>query len=125
MMKVKTKLNRSLKREKRHGSLRQKIKGTPERPRLCVFRSLKHIYAQVIDDQKDHTLVQASSLDPAFKGQDLKARSQKMAQEVGKLLAQRALEASITQVVFDRAGYKYHGKVKALAEGARQGGLKF
>jgi large subunit ribosomal protein L18 len=99
--------------------------GTDSRPRLCVFRSLNHIYAQVIDDVKGHTLVTASTLDPEIKGgTDSKAKSAN-AGFVGSLVAKRALSTGINQVVFDRGGYKYHGRVKALAEAARQAGLKF
>lgn len=98
---------------------------TTDRPRLSVFRSGKHIYAQVIDDAKGHTLAAASSLDPDLakslgKGTDVKA-----AEAVGKLLADRAKKSGVTKVVFDRGGYLYHGRVKALADGAREGGLQF
>lgn len=98
---------------------------TTDRPRLSVFRSGKHIYAQVIDDAKGHTLAAASSIDPDLvkslpKGADVKA-----AEAVGKLIAERAVKSGVTNVVFDRGGYLYHGRVKALADGAREGGLKF
>jgi len=112
-------------RQKRHNRVRAKVEGTPSRPRLCVFRSLNHIYAQVIDDSQGHTLTSASTLDPEIKAQaDGKAKSAR-AELVGSLIAQRALTKGINQVVFDRGGYKYHGRVKALAEAARQAGLKF
>jgi large subunit ribosomal protein L18 len=112
-------------RQIRHSRVRGKIKGTDERPRLCVFRSLNHIYAQVIDDLKGNTLVCASTLDAELKnGTGSKAKSTQ-AGLVGTLLAKRALGQGITQVIFDRGGYKYHGRVKALAEAARQEGLKF
>jgi len=110
-------------REKRIVRVREKIKRKQTRSRLCVFRSSKHIYAQVIDDAKSHTIASASSLDP-----ELKAEGQgktKTAALVGSLVAKRATETGVTQVVFDRHGYKYHGRVKALAEAARESGLKF
>jgi large subunit ribosomal protein L18 len=114
-----------LARKRRHARVRAKITGTASSPRLCVFRSLNHIYAQVIDDLKGHTLVAASTLDPEIKGgTDNKGKSAK-AELVGSLVAKRALNKGINQVVFDRGGYKYHGRVKALAEAARQAGLKF
>lgn len=112
-------------RLRRHRRVRKKLAGTPQRPRLCVFRSLKHIYAQVIDDTSGHTLAAASDSEPAIRGQvagkDKKAR----AALVGAAVAQRAQAKGITTVVFDRAGYKYHGRVKALAEAARETGLTF
>lgn len=112
-------------RQKRHARIRAKVEGIPSRPRLCVFRSLNHIYAQVIDDLQGYTLASASTLDPEIKGQaDDKAKSAK-AELVGSLVAKRALNKGINQVVFDRGGYKYHGRIKALAEAARQAGLKF
>lgn len=101
--------------------IRKKIKGTPERPRLSVFRSNYQIYAQIIDDTKGHTLVSASSVEL----KDAKGTKVEVSREVGKLLAQKALQANIGSVVFDRGGYLYHGRVKSLAEGAREGGLKF
>jgi len=108
---------------KRHQRVRVGISGTPERPRLNVFRSLSHIYVQVIDDTIGHTLVAASSLEVDVREAGGKKKDQ--ARQVGKLLALRALEHGIRQVVFDRGGYRYHGRVKALAEAAREGGLKF
>ena len=113
------------KRETRHLRVRKKVVGTPERPRLCVFRSLKHIYAQVIDDTVQRTLVSASSVEPAFKAQGVSGGSVKGAAVVGRLVAERALEKGLKKVVFDRGGYIYHGRVKALAEAAREGGLDF
>jgi large subunit ribosomal protein L18 len=114
-----------LARKRRHSRVRAKIAGTASRPRLCVFRSLNHIYAQVINDTEGHTLVVASTLDPEVKAEaDSKAKSARAAL-VGSLVAKRALGNSIKEVVFDRGGYKYHGRVKALAEAARQAGLKF
>jgi large subunit ribosomal protein L18 len=101
------------------------VAGTSSRPRLCVFRSLNHIYAQVIDDAQGNTLASASTLEAEVKsGADGKAKSAR-AELVGSLLARRALDKGIEQVVFDRGGYKYHGRVKALAEAARREGLKF
>ena len=109
-------------RIKRHYRVRKNISGTPERPRLNVFRSLSNIYAQVIDDTNGKTLVAASSLEI----KDLKNGGNKeAAREVGKLVAKKALDAGIKAVVFDRGGYVYHGRVLELAEGAREGGLEF
>ena len=111
------------KRLRRHHSIRQKIKGTAERPRLCVFRSLKHIYAQVIDDQRGQTICAASTLE-----KDVVKNGQKKNEQatiIGRLIGERALERGVERVVFDRGGYLYHGRVKALAEGAREAGLKF
>jgi large subunit ribosomal protein L18 len=112
-------------RTARHVRLRESVQGTSERPRLCVYRSLDHIYAQVIDDESGHTLSSASTLEPQvaekIKGQNKKLR----AGVVGTLLAERTLGVGIKQVVFDRGGYKYHGRVKELAEAARKGGLSF
>lgn len=108
-------------RQKRHNRVRARVIGTAERPRLNIFRSLNHIYAQVIDDTAGRTLVAASTLD---KGLDQAAKMQE-ATTVGKLVAERAKALGITKVVFDRGGYLYHGRVKALADGAREGGLDF
>lgn len=113
-------------RLKRHRRVRQKISGTQEQPRLCVFRSLNHIYAQVIDDLQGQTLVAASTLDEEIaKNTDKKKNKTGRAELVGTLLAKRAIEKKIKQVAFDRGGFKYQGRVKALAEAARKGGLKF
>ncbi len=112
-------------RLRRHRRVRLKVKGTSSRPRLCVFRSLNHIYAQVIDDEKGHTLVAASTLDPEIRAATNSKSKTDNAKLVGEVIAKRALGQGITQVVFDRGGYKYHGRVKALAEAARNGGLKF
>jgi len=105
--------------------VRKKVFGTAERPRLNVFRSLRHIYGQIIDDDRGHTLVAASTLDPELR--DRLAGLDKTAQSkvVGMALAERAQTKGVEQVVFDRGGYKYHGRVKALADGAREGGLEF
>jgi len=112
-------------RVRRHARVRAKIKGTPSRPRLCVFRSLNNVYAQVIDDIAGHTLATASTIDPELRGElDGKAKTERSAL-VGTLIARRALSQGVTQVAFDRGGRKYHGRVKALAEAAREGGLKF
>jgi large subunit ribosomal protein L18 len=121
------KISRNEQRIKRHMRIRQKIRGTPERPRLCVFKSLKHIYAQIIDDtplEGSRTLVSASTLDPEIRGK-IKSDNVEAARLVGQVLAQRALAKGIKKVVFDRGGYPYHGKVRALAEAAREGGLEF
>ncbi|MEA5151508.1 MAG: 50S ribosomal protein L18 [Oscillospiraceae bacterium] len=109
-------------RIKRHSRVRGKISGTAERPRLCVFRSENNIYAQIIDDVAGGTLVSASTVEKAFEG---KGGNSEAAKKVGAVLAERALQKGIEDVVFDRGGYIYHGRVKALAEGAREGGLKF
>ena len=106
---------------RRHRRVRGKIRGTAARPRLDVFRSAKHIYAQIIDDEKGVTLVTASSMDKDFEGFGGNVGA---AAKVGKKVAERALEKGITEVVFDRGGFVYHGRVKALADGAREGGLK-
>ena len=112
-------------RNRRHERIRRRLHGTAERPRLNVFRSLQHIYAQVIDDDLGNTLVAASTLDPDLREQmDGLSKSQQAAR-VGKLVAQRAVAQGCKQVVFDRGGYPYHGRVKALADGAREGGLEF
>lgn len=109
-------------RSRRRRRIRQRVRGSAERPRLSVFRSSKHIYAQIIDDDRGHTLVAASSRDLSVKGS---YKNREVAGMVGKLLAERAKEAGVQQVAFDRGGYLYHGRVKALAEGAREGGLAF
>ncbi len=105
--------------------MRSKVSGTASRPRLCVFRSLDHIYAQVIDDDRGHTLASASTLDPEVRSEAGAKPKVEAAKLVGQLVAQRALEQGMATVVFDRGGYKYHGRVKALAEAAREAGLKF
>ena len=112
-------------RLKRHTRVRAKVKGTGSRPRLNVYRSLSNIYAQVIDDTKGHTLISASSLDPAIKNGATGKTKTDRAKLIGSLIAKRARDRGIKQVVFDRGGYKYHGRVKALAESARQEGLTF
>ncbi len=118
-----SKSSRNQGRTRIHERIRKRVRGTGERPRLCVFRSLNHIYAQLIDDVRGHTLISASSLEKSSRvaggGSVVGARS------VGKLVAERAREKGIRQVVFDRGGYLYHGRVKALAEAAREAGLEF
>jgi large subunit ribosomal protein L18 len=112
-------------RKRRHARVREKIRGTPSIPRLCVFRSSNHIYAQVIDDSQGQTIAAASTLDAEIKGAtDGKTKTGKSGL-VGALVAKRALGKGVEKVAFDRGGYKYHGRVKALAEAARQEGLKF
>ena len=117
-----SKTDRKFERNRRHIRVRRKISGTPERPRLCVFRSNKAIYVQIIDDVAGNTLAQASTLDKEVKN---KHANKEAAKEVGALIAKRAIEKNIKTVVFDRSGYIYHGVVKELAESAREGGLKF
>ncbi len=118
-----------LRRKRRHLRVRKKVLGTPERPRLCVYKSLKHIYAQLIIDPPIgpcKVLTGASTLSPEIREEVKKAKGKILkAKLVGKLIAERAKKLGITKVVFDRAGYKYHGRVKALAEGAREAGLEF
>ena len=111
--------------KRRHQRIRRKISGTPERPRLAVFRSNQNIYAQVIDDVAQHTLAAASTLDSDLKSQFPSGATCEASAAVGKLVAQRALERGIKKVVFDRGGNLYHGRVKALAEAARETGLNF
>jgi len=119
------KFNRNISRKKRHRIIRKSIQGTPERPRLNVFRSSKHIYAQIIDDTQMNTIVSSSTLDKQLSDK-LKGLTKKEAAElIGKDVAEKAKEAGVEKVVFDRGGYLYHGRVKALAEGARENGLKF
>lgn len=119
------KLTRQESRERRHRRVRRSVFGTSERPRMAVFRSHKHIYVQVIDDTKQHTLVAASTLDPELKAQAESGGTCDASIQVGQLVAQRSLSQGITKVVFDRGGYLYHGRVKALAEAAREAGLDF
>jgi large subunit ribosomal protein L18 len=115
------KIDRNQTRQKRHRRIRKRVAGTPERPRLAVYRSLNHIYAQVIDDEGGRTIAGASSLG----GADVKGGNLDGAKAVGLLVAERAKAAGVTKVVFDRGGYLYHGRVKALADAAREGGLEF
>ena len=112
-------------RLRKHKRVRAKISGTAERPRLCVFRSLSNIYAQIIDDKTSTTLVSASTLDKEIKGELKSTGNIEAAKTVGRLVAEKASAKGIDEVVFDRGGYIYHGRVKALAEAAREAGLKF
>ena len=118
-------LSRDLHRKRVHARVRTKVSGTPERPRLCVYRSIGHIYVQVIDDRSGKTLVSASSVDAETKKNLKGGGNVAAAKVIGKTIAERAKSAGISKVVFDRGGYKYHGRVKALADGAREGGLTF
>lgn len=118
-------ISRKSERLKKQRRIRNSIIGTDERPRLCVFRSSRHIYAQVIDDSKGQTIVAASTYEKEVKGQP-KFESKKAAAEfVGKLVAERALEKGVKKIVFDRNGFLYHGRIKAVSEGARKAGLEF
>lgn len=119
------KVNRNQERLIRHKRIRKKVFGTSERPRLCIYKSLKYIYAQIINDEIGHTIVAASSLEPEIKSRLESTKSIDAAKYVGKLIAERAKEKGITKVVFDRSGYPYHGRVKALADAVREGGLEF
>ena len=112
-------------RLKRHARVRMKISGTPDRPRLNVYRSLNNIYAQLVDDVAGRTLAAASTLDAALKGELKGGGNKEAAKAVGTLIAKRSLDAGVEKVVFDRGGYIYHGRVKELAEAAREAGLKF
>jgi large subunit ribosomal protein L18 len=116
---------REMAREKRKARIRKKIEGSPERPRLSVFRSARHVYAQVIDDAAGMTLVSASSVETEVKEKPRFENKIAMATFIGKLVAQRALDKGIKQVVFDRNGFLYHGRVKAISDGAREAGLDF
>lgn len=118
-------LDRRSQRLRRHLRIRKKVFGTPEKPRLSVFRSEKHIYAQLIDDTKGRTIVSASTLDPELRQKMAKTYNKEAAREVGKLIAQRAIAKGINEVVFDRGGFKFHGRIKELADAAREAGLKF
>lgn len=117
------KADKNAKRLQRHKRVRRKVFGTPQRPRLCVFRSSNNIYAQIIDDTNRVTLVAASSLDEAVKGAVNHTGNKEAAKMVGEMVAKKAVEKGITEVVFDRGGYIYHGRIKELAEGAREAGL--
>ncbi len=119
------KVMRKLARLQRHQRIRRNIHGTADRPRLNVFRSLQHIYAQVIDDDLGNTVVTASTVDPDLRAEMDGLNKSQQAARVGQLVAQRAMAKGVRQVVFDRGGYPYHGRIKALADGAREGGLEF
>ncbi len=112
-------------RIRRHKRIRKKVRGTLERPRLSVYRSLNHMYAQIIDDSRGNTVVAVSTLDEDFASEKGHKGNVSMAKKVGQLIAKRAMEKGLKKVVFDRGGYLYHGRVKALAEGAREAGLEF
>lgn len=112
-------------RGKRHRRVRKKVFGLPDQPRLSVFKSSRHIYAQIINDLEGRTLVAASTLSPEFQAKGGKGTKTDAAKVVGEILAEKALQATIRKVVFDRGGYKFHGRVKALATGAREKGLEF
>jgi large subunit ribosomal protein L18 len=116
---------RKLARLQRHQRIRRNIHGTADRPRLNVFRSLQHIYAQVVDDDMGNTLAAASTVDPELRGKLDGLNKSQQAARVGQLVAERAVAKGLKQVVFDRGGYPYHGRIKALADGARDGGLEF
>ncbi len=120
-----SKKSRTQVREKKHMKLRNRFAGTAERPRLCVYRSNMHIYAQIVDDDAQKTLVSASTVQKDIKAELERTNDVAAAAYVGKVIAERAKEAGITSVVFDRGGYVYHGKVKALADAAREAGLEF
>lgn len=115
---------RAVARLKRQARIRKKIKGTSQRPRLSVFRSARHVYAQIVDDTAGTTLVTASTVEKTFKEQPEPENKKSAATQIGKLIAQRALDKGIKKVVFDRNGFLYHGRVKALSDGAREGGLE-
>jgi len=119
------KFTRKQSTKRRHRRIRGKVFGSTDRPRLAVYRSNEHIYAQIIDDTKHHTLATASTLEPELKSKLSSGSNQEASSEVGKAVAARALEKGITQVVFDRGGSLYHGRVKALADAAREAGLSF
>lgn len=112
-------------RQRRHKRFLKRVQGTAQRPRMVVFRSSKHIYAQLIDDSRQNTLMSFSTMCKGFKAADKKACGKEGAKEAGKLFAQKAMNLGIQEVCFDRGGYRYHGRIKFLAEGAREGGLKF
>ncbi len=112
-------------RQRRHKRLRKKVSGSVNRPRLCIYKSLNHIYAQIIDDTKGHTLITASTLDKELRNEGGHKGNTAMARRVGLLVASRAVPLGVKKIVFDRGGYKYHGRMKALADGAREGGLEF
>ncbi len=120
-----TPVDRATERERIHGRIRRKIRGNPNRPRLCVYRSLNHIYAQIVDDSHGRTLIAASTIEKEVREGLKNAGNIEAAKAVGKAVAQRAKAKGIDAVVFDRGGYLYHGRVKALADAARESGLKF
>ena len=117
--------NKALRRTRRHGGIRKRVQGTPDRPRLAVYKSLKHIHAQIIDDLAGRTLASASSLEEVKLTEGARTSNAKGAAAVGAMLAERAKGAGVTAVRFDRGGFRFHGRVKALADAARKGGLQF
>ena len=117
--------NRKAARKRVHQRIRKRVAGTSERPRLCIHFSARHVYAQVIDDDRGRTLVSASSSEPDLAGKNKIAANRATAEVIGKAIAERLLAKKMDRVVFDRGGFQYHGKVKALADAAREGGLKF
>ncbi|MBI3309332.1 MAG: 50S ribosomal protein L18 [Candidatus Melainabacteria bacterium] len=119
------KVGKKEKARKRHKRIRKNLAGTSDKPRLAVFKSNKHIYAQIIDDIKSCTLASCSSLEPSIRNENKDAASMELAKKIGVIVAQRALEKGIKQVVFDRGGFQYHGKISALASAARETGIKF
>ena len=125
MISVLKKTNKNANRLQRHKRVRRKVSGTTQRPRLCVFRSANNIYAQIIDDTNRVTLAAASSLEAEVKGAVNHTGNKEAARKVGELIAKKAVEKGITEVVFDRGGYLYHGRIQELAEAAREAGLKF
>jgi large subunit ribosomal protein L18 len=118
-------IGKKIGKQRRHDRIRKKVAGTAGRPRLCVYRSLNNVYAQIIDDTKGATLIAASTLEKDLKAEKGHKGNIEAAKKVGVLLAKKATAAGIKQVVFDRSGYRYHGSIKALAEGSREGGLEF
>ena len=118
-------IGKKIGKQRRHERIRKRVTGTTERPRLCVYRSLNNVYAQIIDDTKGATLMAASTLEKDLKAEKGHKGNIEAAKKVGVLLAKKATAAGIKQVVFDRSGYRYHGSIKALAEGSREGGLEF
>ena len=122
-MSASTNIKKQVLRERRKAHIRKRVEGSVERPRLSVYRSLNHIYAQVIDDVSSKTLAAASTLSPELK--EGKGKKKDLAKEVGKLIAKKCQDAKISAVVFDRNGFMYHGRIAAVADGAREGGLKF
>ena len=119
------KVSKNSTRKRRHKRVRNKVVGTPDRPRLNVYRSLKHMYAQVIDDVEGNTIASASTLDEDVKSKLESTSNKEAAKAVGEVVAKKAIDKGVKEVTFDRGGYIYHGRVKSIAEGAREGGLKF
>jgi large subunit ribosomal protein L18 len=118
-------VDRAARRARRHRRVRKRVTGTATRPRLCVYKSLHHLYAQIVDDEAGRTLAAAATVEPALRGQLTSTKDTRAAELVGKLVAERALAKGIQAVVFDRGGYPYHGRVRALADAARKAGIRF